>query len=409
MEALREDEQDLVRRFLEITALGDEHIETGIQVLQSNNWGLDQSLQSFFSGASTTTNSAPRQPPQRGRRGMSTRTRVPPTLPWPLSLLETIVNTILQIGEPETIADAFNRIGIGSYPNFLTGSFTSTLRQARQEKKMLCVYFHSPSHDDTPRFLEALAAPEICNYMDHHFVSYAVNVQNPVGYRLESGLKITGFPVLVFGEAQSSTKFHAHMIQVGIQTQEELLQTMTDRHNTFLAVQAQRTIQEAQRNQDRQMRVNQDDDYDRLLAEAKRKQEAEEEQKMMQQREREEEERKLEEEQTAQEWRDAVRLEAATRLPPEPSGNEPNIMVKIRLPSGTTVERRFQKTNLIEHIRNFVQSQELTTIENEYIDDFILLEPFPRKLYDNDELSLEEAFGRCRVAKLVCQERLSDS
>lgn len=335
--------------------------------------------------------------------------QTPPSLPWPLSLLETIVNTIFQIGEPETVESAFRQIGIGSFPNFSTGTFNRTLRHGRDQKKMVCVYFHSPSHDDTPLFLETLAAPEICNYMDSNFINHAINVQTPQGYRLESGLKLTRYPVVVLGEAESSNKFNALDMRFGSQTSEELLQFMTTTHDQFLAIKAQRAIQEAQRNQDRQMRVNQDDEYDRLIAESQKKKQIEEEQRMMQEKEREEEERKLESERAAKEWREAVRLDAAEKLPPEPDQSEPHLLVKIRLPSGETVQRRFQKTNHIEDIRNFVQSQELLTIEKEHIDDFILLEPFPRKLYDNDEMTLDQAFGRCRVAKIVCQERLADS
>ena len=74
----------------------------------------------------------------------------------------------------------------------------------------------------------------------------------------------------------------------------------------------------------------------------------EEEQRMMQEKEREEEERKLESERAAKEWREAVRLDAAEKLPPEPDQSEPHLLVKIRLPSGETVQRRFQKTNHIE-------------------------------------------------------------
>ena len=90
-------------------------------------------------------------------------------------------------------------------------------------------------------------------------------------YRLESGLKLTRYPVVVLGEAESSNKFNALDMRFGSQTSEELLQFMTTTHDQFLAIKAQRAIQEAQRNQDRQMRVNQDDEYDRLIAEAQKK------------------------------------------------------------------------------------------------------------------------------------------
>ena len=168
--------------------LGEDASAQAIQVLQSNNWSLDQSLQSFFSGGipDPAVASVPQTSNNRGQNGNQRRRssrymQTPPSLPWPLSLLETIVNTILQIGEPETVESAFRQIGIGSFPNFSTGAFNRTLRHGRDQKKMVCVYFHSPSHDDTPLFLETLATPEICNYMDSNFINHAINVQTPQG------------------------------------------------------------------------------------------------------------------------------------------------------------------------------------------------------------------------------------
>jgi len=409
MENLTPQQRQTVEQFLEITALGNEGTPQAIQYLQSVNWNSDQAIQNFFSGI-TPEAAQPNAPPQRqeqngrGRNGRPRFSNKQPELIWPLNVLEAALNTLLGIGPPESVQDAFQRIGITSCPNFQARSFRKTLRLARDQKKMVCIYFHSPNHDDTNIFLQALASPEVCQFMDNNFLNQGINVQTPEGYRLESRLKIKTYPALIVGEAQSSNKFAAHGLFVGLATPEKILEFLNSKHDSFLAIQAQRMIQEATRNQDRQMRVNQDDDYDRLLQEAAQKKKEEEEKRLLQQKEEEEEERKLEEVQAVEEWRETVRSQAEERLPPEPAKEDPHLLVKIRLPSGTTVERRFRKTDIIEDVRNFVQSHELKTIEQEYVDDFILLEPFPRKLYDNDEQTVEKAFGRCRVAKLVCQE-----
>lgn len=106
----------------------------------------------------------------------------------------------------------------------------------------------------------------------------------------------------------------------------------------------------------------------------KREKEEEEKRKIEEERQREESEKKKE------------------SLPPEPSETDPNkSIIVFRYPDGErTKERRFLKTDKIKLLHTFVQSLGREIFTEDEAKGFELIQPFPRKIYDNMENTLEQ-------------------
>ena len=80
-----------------------------------------------------------------------------------------------------------------------------------------------------------------------------------------------------------------------------------------------------------------------------------------------------------------------TKLNPEPADTDPGkCLIKFRLPNGSIIDRKFLKSWKIEQLYFFVN-----TLENVFVDDdstnFDILTPFPMRIYDDFDQTLEDA------------------
>lgn len=180
---------------------------------------------------------------------------------------------------------------------------------------------------------------------------------------------------------------------------EQLVQYLNmtlQRHQTILAEQEVRRIE---REQENQLRREQDQEYEQaLLADQERERQVREEA----------ETRRLEEEEAvaaerAQQEAEDNRLESAKaslREAPAAGGTR----VRFNLPTGKKLDRRFYNDDTVAALKAFLvlhfseQTDETQTIKN-----IGLSSSFPKKSYDDDSLTLEEA-GLGGQAVLMVQD-----
>merc|ERR1712205_247032 len=115
---------------------------------------------------------------------------------------------------------------------------------------------------------------------------------------------------------------------------------------------------------------------------------------------RQEEERKMQEviefskKEAAEAEHESVvqkRKERFASVPEEPpQGHKPATKVKVSLPDGSQLMRRFDGTNTVQVLYDWVGGYE-TLVDREECSEFELVMTFPRKVLDNMEQTMKEA------------------
>ena len=159
------------------------------------------------------------------------------------------------------------------------------------------------------------------------------------------------------------------------------LNTTFQRHQSVLAEQESRRIL---REQESELRRQQDEEYHESLR-------ADQERERLQREEREREEQRLHQE--AEQERQLARAEeerldtAKSLLRPEPSAG--GTRIRFVLPSGQKLDRRFENVETVAALKAYLIlhfANESPTIKN-----ISLSTNFPKKTYDDDNLTLEES------------------
>jgi len=151
------------------------------------------------------------------------------------------------------------------------------------------------------------------------------------------------------------------------------------------------------REEEAALRAEQDREFQETLAADRRREEERLEQERLE-RERiveEEEKARLEEAQ-----RQSMLDQARQMVPEEPQTGTPGVArLRLFLPSGSRVDRRFQATDRIAVIRAFIQ---IYFHEKEIaIQNFELSSNYPKKILDDDDASIEEALGALQAVIMV--------
>lgn len=85
--------------------------------------------------------------------------------------------------------------GDGIHPAWVATSWREAAAAAHAEFKFLLVYLHSPEHENTDTYVRTvLCNPEVVEYVNSHFVSWAGNVQQPDAFNLAGRLNVSTYP-----------------------------------------------------------------------------------------------------------------------------------------------------------------------------------------------------------------------
>lgn len=299
----------------------------------------------------------------------------------------------------EEFARDFNERYGEEHPVWQECGWGEAATRAHQEAKFLFVYLHSPQHQDTDAFCRGtLCNPAFAAFVNEHFVAWGGDLRSSDAFRLASSLRVARYPyiaLLAFSGPRTRliTCVEGRMAPQQLQ---EVLQGGMNGHGVLLW---QERLEREQRETDRRLREEQDAEYQRSL-EADRQREAAREAAAREAAEaeraaRDAAERARAEAEAAEAARAAAEAalrrrqsEKAMALPEEPAAGTPSSsLIRIRLPDGSSHQRRFLADGPMQVVYDWVDSLEAVTALN-----YSLASTFPRRVYgpDTRQQSLKE-------------------
>jgi hypothetical protein len=290
--------------------------------------------------------------------------------------------------------------------------FAALQQHAVATKSLMVVHLHAPLHSQAPRFCsETLNHAAMLAFLQQDLIlATTYSILTAQGAQLQSMLQITTFPAIAVlqpnpsslsaGPAANgrnvSSVLHLVLLVQGVVNcrLDTLLPLLQGAHQRHLTVLAELEVRRLQRHQETELRRQQDEEYQATLAADQERaravaleRDAERAQKAALEREQEAASRSL------QEARDLVE--------PEPTSG--GTMIRLVLPSGVKINRRFALHATIATVKAFLKVH--FTDSNSNIVNVGLSTSFPRKTFDeaDDALTLEEA-GLVPQAVLMVQD-----
>lgn len=233
------------------------------------------------------------------------------------------------------------------FPQFFEGSFTQALQAARHDLKLLVVYLHSPAAQHSEAFCTNVLSNEALRSMlDGGFLVWAGDASGTEGRsvtRVVRAREYPSFSVILPASADDVRVIGSVGGNIEVDGAVALLTACLDEMEMHRAEIVARTEQHAE---DRQLRQQQDREYQEALEMDRKRAE---EQALQEQQQREAE--RLEEARQQKEREEAERLEAERRSREEvlrqraaalaPEGPADTARISLRLPAGQRVQRRF--------------------------------------------------------------------
>lgn len=437
-QGLSSDQQSQLELFQEVTASRD--AANAVQVLESCNWNVEQALQLHWAsteGEPAATGSAgsaaanglgapllapgEQQQQQHGVGAARGNQSTAPGMQASTSLLGWFARGLLYLGQSILgilrvflLGTAGGQLG-GGYgsgvaltqaltnaygtnlrlPRFFEGSFAQALQAARREAKLLVIYLHSEHGRYTQRFCsEVLSEDFIRGMLDENFLLWGGDIASMEAHRVSQMIHARQYPwfcVLLPASAEEIRVIGALNGDIQVDAASGLLAACLDEMETHRTEIIARREQHAE---DRQLREQQDLEYQQALEMDRRR--SEEQQALEQQQEEarraEEAERRKKEEELAKlqaakdELENNRRQRAAAILPEDPAAAS---RISLRLPAGQRVQRKFASTTTLADIYAWAECLPFLP-ENEgkglqVPDRFMLKTSFPSK--DLSEMS----------------------
>ena len=421
-----EQKSEILLAFQSIT--GNEDLEACSTVLERHKWNLENAVNEHFGYASSQSSSNQTQTSSRGSRttpaSSSTRSNQnqPGAFDWlfslfwaPATLAFNLFNYFFSFSASflpsflsgRSIEIPFEREFEAAYgnlhPKLFAGNYQRLIEAGKRDLCFVLIYLHSPEHADTERFCrEVLVNPEFINYVDSNFLFWGGNVVHQEPFRIFNSLDGTRFPFLAVVALIENRMSVVGRIQ-GVFTCERIIERLKQivevaepslvvARNERLERTANQRIREEQ-DAAYQESLRQDQEKQRLKAEAEAKQKREDE--LAAQRELDA--------QHELEAKKKAKQEKMEMLPEEPRSGGPGVTtIVVRLPDGGRLQRRFRNEDRVCQLYDFVHGKDIG------IDDFTLLSSYPRRGIESSEMTLEKA-GLSPNAMLFLQENEEDS
>eukprot|EP00210_Caulerpa_lentillifera_P002127 g2041.t1 len=277
------------------------------------------------------------------------------------------------------------------YPNFFEMGWKEAARAAENQSKLLFAYIHSPEHEDTDEFCQqVLASSDVIAFLNQHFICWGGSIDRSPAFVLATNLGATTYPFMCLLTSTPTQTTMVASIQ-GTITGSELINILQQALDEQGAMMMERRAERQRRETDRQIIADQDLEYQRALeadrerdrqnqeAEARAAAEEEANRRRLEQ-ERLIKERELEAKFTREENVKQRRFEKSSTLAAEPESGTGVVQVRVRLPDGSTHNRKFLESSKISEIYDYVDSLESLSCW-----DYVLVCSFPRFEFGSDK------------------------
>eukprot|EP00210_Caulerpa_lentillifera_P000826 g799.t1 len=287
----------------------------------------------------------------------------------------------------------FQRRYGAQHPNFVTLGWKEAAREAENQSKFLFAYLHSPEHEDSDEFCRSvLTSNEVIDFLNQHFISWGGSIDRSPAFTLAANLRVTTFPCVCILSYTDSETTAITSIQ-GTVSGTQLLSILQETLDNQGAVMMERRAERQQRETDRQIRADQDLEYQRALEADRERDRRNQEAAAIAAAQEEARRQELAQEQLARELelqqkqnreqsiRDRRSLKLST-LVAEPEANQGVVQIRVRLPDGSIHNRRFLSSSKISEIYDYVDS-----LESLVCWDYILVCSYPRFEFTNETKS----------------------
>jgi len=293
------------------------------------------------------------------------------------------------------------------HPNFFNGPFKTAIEYSNRELKLLIVYLHSELHHHTPDFCRnTLNSPALKLFLDEHFIVWGGSInQTGEAMQVSHTLSASAYPFIGVLGTMTSTAYFTVLDRIhGNIPPEELITRLTnllEAHSTTIAI---TRADREERETNRRLREEQDRAYKESLAldqekERKRKEEEKKKEEEKLAKEREELEKRMKEDQLKQDLE-----RKRNNLPSEPSSDDSKSISKVRitLPNGTRLERKFLQTEKLSTLYDFV---DINFLENSHFEgEYVLEKNYPKVRFSNRNMTLQEAGLGGQVVLFVAEK-----
>eukprot|EP00550_Attheya_septentrionalis_P008895 CAMPEP_0198288414 /NCGR_PEP_ID=MMETSP1449-20131203/6913_1 /TAXON_ID=420275 /ORGANISM="Attheya septentrionalis, Strain CCMP2084" /LENGTH=379 /DNA_ID=CAMNT_0043986541 /DNA_START=167 /DNA_END=1306 /DNA_ORIENTATION=+ len=303
---------------------------------------------------------------------------------------------------------------IGEHP-FGSSGYTTVVRElseASNTPPLLLVYLHSPLHPQANALVRKLFSPSCVEFLQQNNTTlrcFGASLATADGVHAASVLQVTHYPSLLLMTCRKSGRSVKMEIALRLEgadvlghlTASQLQLYLETVHRRHLHVTEQEQFRQLQREEEARLRREQDAEFQETLAADQRR---EAEQREALELERLERERVESEKRQAQEMKertlDEARTLVAVAVEPAP-GTTDTARLRLTLPTGARIDRRFQSTDKVETVRAFLilhfHEQDIG------ISNFELSSNFPRRTFRDSSQTLQEA-GLVPQAVIMIQD-----
>ncbi|GAB5364340.1 hypothetical protein AAMO2058_000961300 [Amorphochlora amoebiformis] len=284
-------------------------------------------------------------------------------------------------------------------PNFFEGTYLEACRLARTQNRSLFIYIHCQIHEDTEQFINtSLCNQAVRETLNGNFVCWAGSVTQTDTHKLCQRLNIEGYPcVAVINPNRESSRIPAPL-HMGLFPPEDMINWLHEVRSKYEQEMKETRRRRTEVKQSSQLREIQDMEYIQALQQDMEREEEEKKKKdlaavakMEEKRKKEEVERKQQEELKAAEEEKIKKLEKRKELGDEPAAGPGVVLVVIRLPDGQQIKRRFQEEATFGALFDLIETYELLTPHGEEIEKWVMRSRYPRKKWEDRELTLKGA------------------
>jgi len=397
---------DKLLQFQDLTGIED--IERCRNILDSHNWDLEVATQvtlNMREGSPSVYRPLPRTPPTvvasppDQRVFLAVRTWQPTgILGWSFLFIsfpfQFMYSTFLRLARfalsfiradprrtiTDPVRDVMNFIQkyeekYGTqHPIFYRGTYYQAVNDAKQDLKFLLIYLHGEDHQDTDEFCSTvLSNPEVVNFVNTSFLFWGCSVNSPEGYRVSQALRENTYPflaIIVLRENRMTVVARLEGPTEPTVLMRRLELIMSDNEASLIAVRHDRH----ERSVTQTIRQQQDEAYQESLRADQEKEKKKREEQELKALKEMEERNKIIEEQKRKEEIQRRKIELLDEMPQEPPDDGPNtIRLMIKLPTGTRLERRFERDQSLKFLYYFV------FCHADSPDSFQVVTNFPRK------------------------------
>lgn len=310
-----------------------------------------------------------------------------------------------------------NRYG-ALHPEFFPGTLEDAIKEAcmkpARERRLLAVYLHHDGSVLANVFCtQLLCCESVIQCLTANFVvwgwdltfewnnlKFLASVTNTLGAM--AALQIKNIPqerlpaIIIISRIRSATEISAVVHgNVGVS---ELMASLTDAVDVFSMQQKIEIREEDERTAREMIMFEQDAAYRESLEMDRAKEEAKKKQELI---ENQEKERVQMEKMQEEAKKEAKRLEVESRLPPEPDEGCTNISkIRVRLPKGEFIERRFYSTEPLQDLIDFLIVQGYPN------SDYKVISSWPRRdLTSLDPTKSLQEHKLCPQETVILEER----